>query len=242
MNSVDKLKGVISEGKGLARANLFRIVLPSRIGGSKLPIFGELLNRAIVAGTGALQSEDINMLCTAQNIPGRAIQMHDYQIGLPRKRVAYGFSIEDVTLAFRVPNDYRIKDYFDQWQDKAVGRNYELRFYKDYTEDVQLQALTKSPSVDYDRLLKLSYAGLDNGSVAQVLFGGDAVTYTINLRQAYPSSVQAIEYSDNNQEMIQLNVQLSYKDWERRLSNRGDLRRDLKTTAVRFLLGGNFSL
>jgi len=234
MNSIDNLKGLVAKGKGFARGNLFRIILPSSIGRTPLPIVGELVNRTKAKIADSIVPEDINMLCNAVNIPGRQLSTHDRQIGMVRQRVAYGFVVEDVTLQFRVLNDYKIKEYFEEWQNSAVTTDYELNYFNDYTADVIIQGLTNDPGADYDKLLKLSQAGLDKDSLARVLAGGEAVTYTCLLQNAFPTSVNAISYSDANAEVVELAVQLSYKDWKRKLSNPDDARQAIRSSIVDF--------
>jgi hypothetical protein len=239
MNSIENLKGLVGKGQGLARPNLYRVILPSVIGGVGLPIVGELINRGLGKLKSSIQSEDINMLCSAVNMPGRNFSMHERQIGLVRRRVAYGFNVEDITLTFRVLNDYKIKEYFEAWQNTAVkteetgSERYELGYYNDYTHDVIIQGLTNSPDADYDKLLKLSYTGLDRTSIGLALSGGEAVTYTCLLENAYPTSVQAINFSDlQSDQIVELNVQLSYKDWKRKPSNKEDIKETLRNRIV----------
>lgn len=229
MNSIEQLKGLVAKGRGFARPNLYRVILPSIIGGSKLPIVGELINRGISSAKKTLQSEDINLLCTSTQMPGRTLNTHERRIGMINKKVAYGFTVEEVAMRFRVLNDYNIKEYFVSWQNKAVRKNYELAYFNDYTENVVIQAITNSPSADYDKLLKLSYGGLDQGGLTTVLAGGDAVTYTCLLEAAYPVAVQSMEYNDATGDAIQeITVNFVYKDWHQRFSNREDLRQQIK--------------
>jgi len=229
MNSIEQLKGLASKGRGFARPNLYRVILPSVIGGFKLPIVGELLNRGISSAKKTVQPEDINLLCTSTQMPGRTLNTHERRIGMINKKVAYGFTVDEVAMRFRVLNDYNIKEYFEIWQDRAVRRDYQLAYFNDYTENVVIQAITNSPSADYDKLLKLSYAGLDQGGLTTVLAGGEAIVYTCLLENAYPVAIQAIEYGDaQGDALVEITVNFAYKDWKRRFSNRQDLRQQIK--------------
>jgi len=235
MRSVEQFKGLVAKGQGFARPNFYRVILPSVIGGVKFPIVGELLNRGISNLKRTIPAEDINMLCTATNMPGRNLLTHDRRIGMVNKKVAYGYAVEDVTLTFRVLNDFRIKEYFEAWQNSAVTTEYELKYFNDYSEDVVIQALTNSPDADYDKLLRLSYTGLDQGGLATALAGGESVVYTCVLQSAYPTSVLQMNMSDAQaDQLVELNVQLSYKDWKRKVSDKKDLRDTLASTIVDF--------
>jgi len=234
MNSIEKLKGVVSKGQGFARPNLYRIILPSTVGGSTLPIVGELINRGVSKLKDSIDPQDINMLCSAVNMPGRQLNTHERRIGMINRKVAYGFTIEDITLTFRVLNDYKIKEYFEEWMNSAVTTDYELKYFNDYTADVIIQGLTNDPGADYDKLLRLSQTGLDKTSLGLVLGGGEAVTYTCLLQNAYPTSVAALSYTDAQSEVLELNVQLSYTDWKRKLSNPDDARQSIRSKIVEF--------
>ena len=232
MSSVEELKSLVGKGQGLARSNLFRIILPSVIGGIKLNIVGELLNRGASNLKRDISSQDINMLCSAVNIPGRSLLTHERKIGLVTSKTAYGFQLEDVTLTFRVLNDFKIKEYFEAWQNIAVTTEYELAFFNDYTENVIIQALSNSPSSSYDKLLKLSYAGLGRSGLETAISSTESVTYTCLLENAYPTSVLAMPFSDGNSELLELTVTLSYRDWKRRESNKEDLVDSLRDIVI----------
>jgi hypothetical protein len=237
MRSVEQFKGLVAKGQGFARPNFYRVILPSVIGGVKFPIVGELLNRGISNLKRTIPAEDINMLCTATNMPGRNLLTHDRRIGMVNKKVAYGYAVEDVTLTFRVLNDFRIKEYFEAWQNSAVTTEYELKYFNDYSEDVVIQALTNSPDADYDKLLRLSYAGLDQGGLATALAGGESVVYTCVLQNAYPTQVLQMQMSDAQaDQLLELNVQLSYKDWSRKISNKTDFRDSLRNRITDFAI------
>jgi len=237
MRSVEQFKGLVGKGQGFARPYFYRVILPSVIGGVKFPIVGELLNRGVSNLKRTIPAEDINMLCTATNMPGRNLLTHDRRIGMVNKKVAYGYAVEDVTLTFRVLNDFRIKEYFEAWQNSAVTTEYELKYFNDYSEDVVIQALTNSPDADYDKLLRLSYTGLDQGGLATALAGGESVVYTCVLQNAYPTQVLQMNMSDAQaDQLLELNVQLSYKDWSRKISNKADFRDSLRNRITDFAI------
>ena len=239
-NSVEKIKALVGKGRGFARPNLYRIILPSVVGDTrfKLPVVGELLNRGQANIRRTIEPEDINMLCSAVGMPGRQLNTHDRRIGLINQKVAYGFTVEDVNLTFRVLNDFKIKEYFEAWQNSAIKTNYEIAYFNDYTADVVIQSITNNPSGDYDQLLKLSYAGLDAGGIETALAGGQAVAYTCLLQNAYPTNINTMEFSDGNADgLLELQVTLSYKDWKRRPSNREDVRDMIRSNIVDFALG-----
>ena len=100
-NMIDTFKSRITEGGGLAMANLYRVFLP--------PIIG-------------VRTQDMDILCKAAQIPGRQILSTERFMGMSTMKVANGYASDDVTLTFYCLNDMRIIDYFHAWQSKAVNQ------------------------------------------------------------------------------------------------------------------------
>ena len=123
----------------------------------------------------------------------------------------------------------KIKNYFEQWQELAVNRaNYEVGYFNDYTHPVIIQHIKKGvgfpvkkkklfdsgklPSSIGSRLPKLAL-DLAQGEFDLDLITGDKVTYTCVLDKAYPTSLAAIELTNEADAVLEVTVQLSYKDW-----------------------------
>jgi hypothetical protein len=122
--SIDELKGVISKGGGLAKTNVFRVILPA------------------FAGAAGQDQKSINLLCKAVNVPGKSVATADRKIGPITQKIANGVIFADVTLTFMVLNDFGIKNYFDQWTDLAIDPNTFLLGYKEnYAKSVYIQFL-----------------------------------------------------------------------------------------------------
>jgi hypothetical protein len=134
----------------------------------------------------------VDTLCRATNIPGRQITTNDRTIGMITQKMPYGFLSEDVNLTFLLDQDYSMRTYFENWQKAIVGFDtYEL-FYKSgsngYGKDVIIEQLNH---------------------------GDGSVVYACKLIKAFPTTMQAIELGDDLQnQIVQLNVQLSYTVWE----------------------------
>tara|TARA_R110002153_G_scaffold35942_5_gene106557 strand:+ start:7261 stop:7914 length:654 start_codon:yes stop_codon:yes gene_type:complete len=194
--------------------NLFKVYLP--------PILGE--------------SRSMNLLCKAVGIPGRQIQSQEKIMGLVNKKVANGFIVDDVTLTFYLMNDFKVRTYFEKWQELCVNRqNYEVGYYDEYTQPVIIQHIKKGvsfpitkrklfdsgkiPSAIANRLPKIGPLDLAQGEFDLDFLTGDKVTYTCVLDKAFPTSLNAIELNNDEASVLELTVQLSYKDW---FSKEGD--------------------
>tara|TARA_Y100000114_G_scaffold46470_1_gene42243 strand:- start:3527 stop:4066 length:540 start_codon:yes stop_codon:yes gene_type:complete len=134
-----------------------------------------------------LTGEDLNLFCISVDMPGRQITTQPRRIGLKEEKVADGFLVDDVNISFYMPADGSIKQYFETWAQKAVLNVQGRIGYKvDYQKNVMIQQLKRDESVSH-----------------QVL-----------LREAFPTSLQAIELSsETTNQLSRYSVQLSYTDF-----------------------------
>lgn len=210
---IDDFKSQIGKGGGFAMGNLFKIFLP--------PIKGD--------------ARELNLLCKAASLPGRQITSIEKPMGLQTTKIAYGYAVDDVTLTFHCLNDMKIREYFETWQNLAVdNENYEVGYYNEYTHPVIIQHIKKGtsfplkkkklfdsgklPSSIANRLPRLGPLDLAQGEFDLNAVFGDDITYTLLLDKAYPTTLNAIELSDDGQ-LLEVTVQLSYKNWK---SKKGD--------------------
>jgi hypothetical protein len=210
---IDDFKSQVGKGGGFAMGNLYKIFLP--------PLKGD--------------AREMNLLCKAASLPGRQLVSMEKQIGLQTNKVAYGYAVDDVTLTFHCLNDMKVREYFETWQNLAVNNeNYEVGYYNEYTHPVIIQHIKKGtsfpikkkklfdsgklPSSIANRLPRLGPLDLAQGEFDLNAVFGDDITYTLLLDKAYPTTLNAIELSDDGQ-LLEVTVQLSYKNWK---SRKGD--------------------
>ena len=230
---IDDMLATVKAGDGLAFANLWRVFLP--------PI-------------GGVNSTDLNTLCKVAVMPGRQILSTERIIGIHTNKVAYGYASEDVNLTFYCLNDMRVRDYFENWQNLAVNQETsEVGYYKDYTFDVVIQTLRKgaiNPLIRPKKLfdnplpdpikdlippigpLDIANGVFDPGLVADgAQYLADAVTYSTKLLNAYPTTLNSFQLSNDLDGLLEVNVQLSYKKYEVVEGNTKD--RALEATGVK---------
>ena len=212
-NSIDDLKGAVGGGSGFALPNLFRVILP--------PIAG-------------IDSRDLDVLCKSVVLPGRQIQSQDYQTGTATKKIATGYITPDISLTFYVMNEQKITKYFDEWQRLAHDPiNYVVGYYEGeggYGQSVKIEQLQKGagfslfkkqlgfmdkvPQSIKNHLPDLGFIDLSQGEIDISLGSQSNSVRKIELLQAYPTSVNEIQLgNDQNDQITELSVQLSYKDW-----------------------------
>jgi hypothetical protein len=210
---IDDFKSQVGKGGGFAMGNLFKIFLP--------PLKGD--------------AREMNLLCKAASLPGRQITSLEKPMGLQNTKIAYGYAVDDITLTFHCLNDMRIREYFETWQNLAINQEtLEVGYYNEYTHPVIIQHIKKGtsfpikkkklfdsgklPSSIANRLPRLGPLDLAQGEFDLNAVFGDDITYTLLLDKAYPTTMNAIELSDDGQ-LLEVTVQLSYKNWK---SRKGD--------------------
>lgn len=185
--SVDTFKANIRQG--MAMTNLYRVILPSLPGAN---------------------STQINALCKATNMPGRQILTQDRQMGMKMQKVAYGYASDDVTLTFHLLQDYGVKTYIDTWQSLAINQDDQRANYKkEYSYDVVIQQLRKDAIIDLGFNVNLGILG----NFGADIITPDQVSYTCILEDAFPTTMNAIDFSNDADQMGELSVQLSYSNW-----------------------------
>jgi len=185
--NIDQLKGVASKSRGFASANQFLVELP--------PV-------------GGYNTNDLNILCTNVNLPGRQIMTQERLIGLKARKMPTGFASDDINLTFHVMNDYSIRKYFEAWQNKVINQDtFEIGYANNFTEQVRIKQLRKGMAFDFpiDKIFGLNL-DLD-------IRTRESVVYTCLLKDAFPTTMNTIEFSDEQDGLVKLNVQLSYTNW-----------------------------
>ena len=195
MVAIDQFKSLVSNKGGMARPNLFRIKFPSLPGAT---------------------SEEINILCKDVQLPGRQIMTNERRIGLQLEKVPYGYAVNDVSVTFHVLNDYGIKEYFETWQNLAVNQQTkEIGYQSDYARDIEIEQFRKVTKLpDNVRSGFISDVDIVNQffNVGDQL--NDLVVYKCKLIDAFPSTMNAIQLNNDLDGITELNIQLSYTNWE----------------------------
>tara|TARA_R110001606_G_scaffold363584_1_gene517809 strand:- start:3015 stop:3584 length:570 start_codon:yes stop_codon:yes gene_type:complete len=185
--SVNQLKAAVSKGRGLASANQFLVELPS---------------------LGVYDTRELNVLCTNVNMPGRQIMTQERLIGMKARKMPNGFASDDINLTFHVMNDYNIRKYFETWQNKVVNQDtYEIGYANEFTKQVRVKQLKKGMAFDFpiDKIFGLN---LDLDITTR-----ESIVYECTLLDAFPTTMNSIEFNNEQDGLVKLNVQLSYTNW-----------------------------
>ena len=232
MTTINELKGMASSKLGFARSNNFLIELPSLqvasgkrnfgLGGVAGSLAGSVTNNleAFIPAIPGLtpdrtpNTRELNTLCKGASLPGKQILTADRRIGMNNEKVAYGYAVTDIALTFNMLNDYSVKTYFDQWLDLILDDGYTsegkkvsqiVRYKDEYAKSVKIHQLRK-PQVGFSGSL-----GPISGNIG---LGGGSV-YTVELLEAFPTTVNEITFSNDLDGLVELTVSLSFTNWKR---------------------------
>jgi hypothetical protein len=211
MPTIDELKGIASAKLGFARNNNFLVELPTLGGGGLAGLLGGFANflpsiPGITGNNPQSNSRELNILCESVTMPGRQILTSERQIGNVREKVAYGYAVDDVSMTFYLLNDYGVKNYFDAWMNSVVNNEtYEPGYKKDYAKTVKIHQLRKP-------LIGLS-GGL--GPIRVNIGVGGGSVYSVELLEAFPTTVQQIDFTNEQDGLVRVTVQLSFTNWKK---------------------------
>ncbi len=186
MASINELKGIASQKDGFAQSSQYLVKLPS---------------------LGFYDSRELNLLCKNVTIPGRQLLTSERKIGVKDTKQAYGFAVEAVSMTFQVMNDYGVKNYFEQWQDRIINQDtYTPNYKSEYVHDIQIVQLKKN--VGIDKSIKLGPFTLDID-----LFKSSNVVYECTLQNAFPTTMTEIQLS-NDGGLVELTISFEYDNWK----------------------------
>jgi hypothetical protein len=137
--------------------------------------------------------EDLTVICDSITLPGRQIFTEEVLTNMKARKVAYTFGQEDVSVSFVLGNDWYAWDYLYEWQQQVVGNiGADRGFFINYKED-------------YAR----------NNVIIRHLDTQDKVRKAVKLKNVYPTSLNAIELGNSNEnEVIRVSAELTYDNWE----------------------------
>lgn len=195
--SIDALKATLSSRGGIARPNRFAIELPSLNAGG--PIV-----------------KAMNVLCRTASMPGKQITTMDRRIGMEFEKIAYGYAVDDVSMTFLMTNDYAIKEYFDSWKGIIIDENRQVAAYKkDYARSVKIHQLAEGiPQINAGFQLGPIQVGLSLNSWLNNIDVSRTV-YGVELIDAFPTTMNSIEFNNEQDGMVEYTVQFSYTNWKR---------------------------
>ena len=196
MINIDAFKAYVGSKGGFARTNMWQVILPVLDGFD-------------------IVTEELNVLCKDVVLPGRQILTNERMVGMKPTKQAYGFAQDDVSLTFHLLNDYKVKQYFDEWTSRVVSNSppYELNYPNEYSGDVVIQQIQQGHGDQSFDVFDFNLGSLNVDIDIKKQGEASKVIYTCKLENAFPTTINAINFNNEQNGLVELNVQLSYRNW-----------------------------
>jgi len=211
-NSINDLKTLVSSRLGFARTNEFLVQLPTMPLVNNNNFLDRIGLTSMVPSVPGITENipsprEVNILCKNVTLPGKRVLSAERRIGMEFETMAYGYAVDNVSMTFHVLNDYGIVEYFNNWRNLTIDENTHLAKYANsYKHPVNIIQL-KKPIISSGQT-----GGLLNVSAS---FGGGKV-YQVDLIKAYPTTVSTINLSNDLDGLVEVTVELSYKNWRKK--------------------------
>lgn len=197
--SIDTLKSTINRRGGIARGNRFGVYIthPSKGMNSLLNFNPATLISNLISGQGVnigdfiQDPRDMFLLCQSCTMPGKRILTTEATHNHHNTKKPYSAATDEVTMTFLLTNDYYIKKYFDMWQEMIIdtsSHHYKAFYKNDYSTNVTIQQLSASNDV--------------------------IPGYTIELMNAYPIQVGAVELNEGSEGLLELSITWEYDNFK----------------------------
>ena len=209
--TIEDFKSSISNGGGLARTNLYSIMLPA---GISQGAYGTIE-----------KPQNLTLLAKSITLPARQLSSVERFVGMEKRDVAYGFVNPTLNVTFRVLNDQRVRNYFESWQQGIIKNNdpsfsqegnYSVAFPDEYTFDISVYQWQKGQSFPvFNRGKSVSLGPLNVDIEANLdLEASGKKTYEWKFIDAFPITVQHETLSDDAKgEISEINIEFSYRNW-----------------------------
>lgn len=146
---------------------------------------------------------DMNFFCDSTFFPGRNMATVEYRAGSVSEPFIHSNNFaETITLTFNLTNDMFIKRLFDEWQDYIMPLTNKQRKVRTNIMRYPNSYRGKFDLVKLDSELKANSRGAVNND-----------GYTVQILDAFPKQVDAMNVSFASQEALKLTVQMAFSRW-----------------------------
>jgi len=201
--TVEEMKSIISNGKGLAKTNLFYVEIPTTQINSNV------------------STQILGYMCTSITLPSRQLSTLERQVGIDRRQLVYGFDNPTVSMNFRVLNDQKVRQFFEDWQNSIVvvrddnEGDYDIAFPKEYVKPINIYQLEKGVSIPVFNRSKNLNLGPINIELDLDIDAGirGKSNYNWILEDAYPVTFQSETLADGADAISEITVEFAYRRW-----------------------------
>jgi len=128
--------------------------------------------------------QDVLLLCDQVQLPGTNFNTSDMRTYGETRKAPYERLYEDINMSFYVDTSMTVKYFFDNWMTYIQNpgtRNF--NYYDDYTSDITIEV-----------------QDLKNQT-----------RYAVQLREAFPKSIGAVQLDQSNKDIMKISVNFAYK-------------------------------
>ena len=134
--------------------------------------------------------ENMSILCTTAQMPGKQVNIMSRQIGSDIRSVANGQTFTAVNLTFYLTNSYSIRKYFQYWMDCVMSQNTNepmvAGFYNNYVRPVKIKQMDRN----------------------------DKLIFTTELIEAFPTQMELVQLNNQAQTTaVEMTVSLAYRTY-----------------------------
>jgi hypothetical protein len=166
----------------------FKSIIGKRNGLARSNRFNVFINppQSLYRANNLDELRDLNVMCESCSMPGRQIQTFDMKYFRQDIKTAQGFINEDISFVFNLTSDFFIKRLFDDWTNLIIDReSYKLNYGSVYKRSVEIYQLDSE----------------------------NQITYKVELKNAFPVSVQAVGLGNASGDVQQVTVEFTYEDF-----------------------------
>lgn len=144
------------------------------------------IRNSVLSGGDNSSLQKILLLCDAAQLPGININTTPTRTFGEVREIPYEFNYEPVTLSFYVDAGMNVKRMFDAWiQSIQLGDSRKFAYYNDY---VTTMSVFVQDNTEKNR-------------------------YIVDMFEAYPKTVSAVQMDYSSRELMKINVTMMYKYW-----------------------------
>ena len=195
--TIGRFESYVREAEGFARKARYyaEFQLPRGISDQTLGNAEETMGFATDSDNRNTQNANgrrVRAFCNAINMPDREIIMKEVKHNGPARNIAYDFKSGDVNATFFADKFLRERSYFELWQKSAFSTtNFNYNYYDDYVTNLNIFQLGQ-------------YASRQER---------DDVTYGVQLIDAFPKTISAVDYSAEANTVQTFSVTFSFRYW-----------------------------
>lgn len=132
--------------------------------------------------------QKVLLFCDQVQLPGQNFSTTQNRIFGEFREVPYERIYDNITMSFYVDKELKVKQLFDDWQNKIANpKTRTYGYYDDYVCPVM--------TIEVQDLL-------------------DKTRYAVTLHECYPKAVTSIQLDHNSKEVMKVQVNMQYKWWE----------------------------